>query len=151
VEKHLHRCIVEDPAFAEGKVEEAMRNGYFKADSILLEESKAEGWTSGAVVVTSLLKNSTLYVANAGDSEIILGRRMLNKDAYRAFVLSYKHRPTNPDEKSRIEAEGGYVFHGRLYGTLAVSRYSRLQHLRSESCLTEVNLGHWVTSATRSQ
>eukprot|EP01102_Stenamoeba_stenopodia_P021981 TRINITY_DN89_c0_g1_i2.p1 TRINITY_DN89_c0_g1~~TRINITY_DN89_c0_g1_i2.p1 ORF type:complete len:450 (-),score=95.97 TRINITY_DN89_c0_g1_i2:118-1467(-) len=122
VEKHLHRCIVEDPAFAEGKVEEATRNGYFKADSIMLEEAKVEGWTSGAVVVTSLLKGNTLYIANAGDSEIILGRKMLNKNAHRAIVLSYKHRPTNADEKSRIEAEGGYVFHGRLYGTLAVSR-----------------------------
>jgi len=122
VEIHLHKCIVEDPAFAEGRIEEAERSGYFKADEIMMEEAKVEGWGSGAVVVTAILIGNKLYIANAGDSEIILGRRLLSGSGHRSKVLSYKHRPTNPDEKARIEAEGGLVFRDRLYGTLAVSR-----------------------------
>lgn len=40
-----------------------------------------------------------------------------------AVTLTVRHRPTNEDEKNRIEKIGGAVFSGRVFGALAVSRY----------------------------
>jgi len=37
-------------------------------------------------------------------------------------VMSYKHVPTDENEKLRISAAGGLVVFGRLFGSLAVSR-----------------------------
>lgn len=39
-----------------------------------------------------------------------------------AFPLSHDHKPTNPDEKKRIFAAGGYVANGRVDGNLNLSR-----------------------------
>ena len=51
---------------------------------------------------------------------------------YRPIVLSHKHKPTDTEEKERIEKEGGMVFHGRVCGSLAVSRgmfYAAICHI----------------------
>jgi hypothetical protein len=39
-----------------------------------------------------------------------------------AVLLTYKHKPSSADERKRIEALGGTVVFGRLFGDLAVSR-----------------------------
>lgn len=36
--------------------------------------------------------------------------------------MSYKHIPTDENERLRISAAGGLVVFGRLFGSLAVSR-----------------------------
>lgn len=39
-----------------------------------------------------------------------------------AVLLTFKHKPSNPEERKRIESLGGTVVFGRLFGDLAVSR-----------------------------
>ena len=39
-----------------------------------------------------------------------------------AVLLTFKHKPSNPEERKRIEALGGTIVFGRLFGDLAVSR-----------------------------
>lgn len=68
----------------------------------------------------AILKDTTLYTANVGDSEILLAHAKDGK--LEPVSLTEKHLPTNPSEKQRVEALGGYVFSGRLFGRLAVSR-----------------------------
>ena len=53
---------------------------------------------------------------NIGDSRSVLcsGQKV-------AFATS-DHKPTNPDERARIEQAGGHVTQGRVNGQLAVSR-----------------------------
>lgn len=36
--------------------------------------------------------------------------------------LTYRHKPSSPEERKRIEEAGGHVVFGRVMGTLAVSR-----------------------------
>lgn len=55
-----------------------------------------------------------------GDSEILLAHAQDGKLI--PVTLTEKHLPTNPSEKQRVEALGGYIFSGRLFGRLAVSR-----------------------------
>ena len=58
-----------------------------------------------------------LHVAFVGDSTAVLCR------GSRAQCLCPElHRPTNPSEKRRIEAAGGKVSSGRVFGLLSVSR-----------------------------
>eukprot|EP01102_Stenamoeba_stenopodia_P005572 TRINITY_DN16321_c0_g1_i1.p1 TRINITY_DN16321_c0_g1~~TRINITY_DN16321_c0_g1_i1.p1 ORF type:complete len:510 (-),score=106.49 TRINITY_DN16321_c0_g1_i1:90-1619(-) len=129
-EQMLHKNIIGDPAFVrEDTVVTAIQNGYKKTDELILELSSQETprWKDGSTAATVLIVDRTMYFANLGDSEIVLGR-WKNKDnpslmgGIEATPLSHKHKPTNADEKSRIEALGGHVFQGRLFGTLAVAR-----------------------------
>eukprot|EP01102_Stenamoeba_stenopodia_P008314 TRINITY_DN2382_c0_g1_i2.p1 TRINITY_DN2382_c0_g1~~TRINITY_DN2382_c0_g1_i2.p1 ORF type:complete len:529 (-),score=121.11 TRINITY_DN2382_c0_g1_i2:21-1607(-) len=132
----LHQYFVESDAFAEGDIQGAFQQSFKRADTYLCEEAAKNNWTAGAVVVVAVLIGNTLYVANAGDSEILIGRNYTPlkgwqsvssgdcspSTKYRPVVLSRKHKPTDNDEKERIEKEGGIVFHGRVCGSLAVSR-----------------------------
>jgi len=63
-------------------------------------------------------------VANAGDSECVLCKQIGTgkKSKTEHSVMSYKHVPTDENEKLRISAAGGLVVFGRLFGSLAVSR-----------------------------
>jgi len=120
-QKYLHENIMSDPSFVEGDVASAMRNGFFKTDKDILETSIQEGWVSGTTVVVSLVTPHHIYLANSGDSEAVLGKRMGNGQ-YEAILISMKHKPTDANEKERIKKAGGHVVFGRVMGSLAVAR-----------------------------
>ncbi|KEP63679.1 UNVERIFIED_CONTAM: protein phosphatase 2C domain-containing protein [Hammondia hammondi] len=74
---------------------------------------------SGATAVVVLVvggEDPVIITANAGDSRGVICR------GGKAFPLSHDHKPTNPDEKKRIVAAGGYVTNGRVDGNLNLSR-----------------------------
>ncbi|PRP81319.1 protein phosphatase 2C [Planoprotostelium fungivorum] len=133
---HLHKSILNDPAFNEGDVEKAIRNGFASTDSLILSTSVTEGWRDGSTAVVVILVGSTLYIANAGDSEAVLGRKITTEDevedkslddytqptGFQATLLSVKHKPSEPSEKERIKQAGGHVVMGRVMGSLAVAR-----------------------------
>ena len=60
--------------------------------------------------------NNILYVANAGDSRCVLCR------GKETISLTTDHKPTDPEEESRIRAAGGYIAEGRINGSLNLSR-----------------------------
>jgi serine/threonine protein phosphatase PrpC len=71
---------------------------------------------AGCTAVVAYITNSMLYVANAGDSRCVLGRRGCAVD------MSYDHKPDNPDELARITRANGSVIDGRVNGNLNLSR-----------------------------
>merc|ERR1711920_480041 len=82
---------------------------------------------SGATAITAFLRNEkvensnerkrVIHCANVGDSRAVL---VVKGVAHR---LSKDHKATDPDEKKRIEQEGGFVSRcDRVNGLLAVSR-----------------------------
>jgi len=71
----VHVEIIKEAAFAEGRVEEALREGFRKADALILEKSARDGWKNGTTAVVGFVLSRTVYVANVGDSEAIMGRR----------------------------------------------------------------------------
>eukprot|EP01117_Protostelium_nocturnum_P007671 TRINITY_DN2753_c0_g1_i1.p1 TRINITY_DN2753_c0_g1~~TRINITY_DN2753_c0_g1_i1.p1 ORF type:complete len:696 (+),score=144.97 TRINITY_DN2753_c0_g1_i1:396-2483(+) len=146
-EKLLHKSILNSPHFAAGDIEKAIQIGFEETDKLIIETSLQEKWTSGSTVVLSIIIDDTLYIANTGDSEAVLGRKKEDvppsvtvendqpKDAensdsddsgppsqYEPILLSHKHKPSDAPEKDRIKKAGGHVVFGRVMGSLAVAR-----------------------------
>ena len=67
------------------------------------------------VIIYYILLNIAVTISNVGDSRCI----MLSNPVQR---LSVDHKPTNPNEATRLSNNGFVVFNERLNGTLAVSR-----------------------------
>lgn len=119
-EKILHKNIITDPEFSNHNIEEAIKNGFIKTDKHLLETAQTENWHSGSTVVLSVIIDKEIWIANAGDSEAVLGKRSPN--GCEPVLLSQKHKPSDNDEKERIKKAGGHVVFGRVMGSLAVAR-----------------------------
>jgi len=61
-----------------------------------------------------------LLHANIGDSRTVLAQKQ--SDAFTAVACTFDHKPTNEEERKRIEQAGGYVQMSRVDGQLALSR-----------------------------
>ncbi len=73
---------------------------------------------SGTTCVCLLIKGTTLFVANVGDSRAVLSR--VSETARYAIELTQDHKPTLPEERDRIIKHGGQIkkieFQGKLCG-----------------------------------
>ena len=63
-----------------------------------------------------MMKGSTLYVANAGDSRCVLAVNGKAED------MSQDHKPELEGERKRIEKAGSQIIEGRVDGNLNLSR-----------------------------
>ncbi|KTD57275.1 PP2C family serine/threonine-protein phosphatase [Legionella shakespearei] len=87
----------------------------------LLEKPELKAGTTASTTVydgkgnliTATLADAASFAAVYDEWGQVLGVVRLN---------SVTHKPTNLEEKTRIEAAGGFIFLGRVNGTLAVSR-----------------------------
>lgn len=97
--------------------ESALIHAFQDVDYAFLKDAPTSE-ESGCTALATLVVNSTLFVANAGDCRCVLGRM----DG--SFVeLSRDHVATDRLEKARVEARGGFVSaNGRVQGKLMVSR-----------------------------
>eukprot|EP00238_Polyblepharides_amylifera_P000305 CAMPEP_0196573194 /NCGR_PEP_ID=MMETSP1081-20130531/3133_1 /TAXON_ID=36882 /ORGANISM="Pyramimonas amylifera, Strain CCMP720" /LENGTH=437 /DNA_ID=CAMNT_0041890819 /DNA_START=191 /DNA_END=1504 /DNA_ORIENTATION=- len=64
--------------------------------------------TAGTTGTTVILDGNLLHVASVGDSRVVLGR-VLAGGKVEITYTSKEHRPTSPEEKTRIEKAGGFV------------------------------------------
>jgi serine/threonine protein phosphatase PrpC len=145
--KLLHKILVDQSEFAAGDYEAALRNAYRVMDQQIMVQSEKHRWNDGTTAVTVLVVEETLYIANVGDSEAVLGTSspsppqtsttaptttttITNQGTtiptttppISAVLLTQNHKPNSPDERHRIEQAGGVVIFGRVLGSLAVSR-----------------------------
>lgn len=143
--KHLPIELLRNPDYKAGKYEKALRDTFLKIDSMLdteggkqeileffketnqasMETPSKKGFgglteegpdMKGCTANVVLIKNKTIYVANAGDSRCILGSKG------KVTELSFDHKPDNEKEKNRINKAGGSVIDGRVDGNLNLSR-----------------------------
>ena len=73
---------------------------------------------TGCTAVVVIVTPTMIVCANAGDSRAVMSQFAMRHP----IALSHDHKPDNPDETARIEANGGFVNNGRVNGNLAVSR-----------------------------
>ncbi|KAI2485941.1 PP2C multi-domain protein [Pyrenophora tritici-repentis] len=74
--------------------------------------------TSGSVATVLFLKEMELYISNVGDAQALLIR---SEGGHK--ILTRKHDPAEPSERSRIREAGGFVSRqGKLNDILEVSR-----------------------------
>jgi len=62
------------------------------------------------------------FHGNIGDSRTVLAKFRGEGQGYEAITCTHDHKPTDPKERSRIEAAGGSVTLQRVDGQLALSR-----------------------------
>uniref|UniRef100_A0A915DPW0 protein-serine/threonine phosphatase n=1 Tax=Ditylenchus dipsaci TaxID=166011 RepID=A0A915DPW0_9BILA len=116
VSLHLHKRVVNSDLYAKGDYVEAMKQGFLQLDEQMLEDEETKEEMSGTTAITVLIKDSTIYCANVGDS------RAVASVTGQALPLSYDHKPCNEEESQRIIAAGGWVEFNRVNGNLALSR-----------------------------
>lgn len=116
VKQTLHHKIVASEHFKAKRFDEAVRAGYAACDDELLKLCDAESWQDGATAVVALLVEQQLITSCVGDSELVA----CVKGA--AQCRSFKHKPSEPSERARIQAAGGVVLFDRLGASMAVSR-----------------------------
>lgn len=100
-----HR-VVEHPAFPED-VGRALGEGFAAVEAEFIARALRPGGVdrSGSCAVLLVLIESTVFVANVGDSRAILSRGR----GRNAISLTRDHKPGDPAEKLRIERNGGTV------------------------------------------
>jgi protein phosphatase 1B len=72
--------------------------------------------SSGCTAVCCVITPSHFVCASVGDSRCVLGT------SGGAVAMTEDHKPSNPDERVRVEAAGGFVMDDRVNGELAMSR-----------------------------
>jgi len=115
--EYLHKLILKHK-FAEQPVP-SLKSGFKQLDHGWLRLAERNNLDDGSTVISVLIIDKTLFVANVGDSRAVLSV------GGKALALSCDHKPNRDDEKKRIEKLGGrIVFFGtwRVEGVLAVTR-----------------------------
>lgn len=114
--ENLCRRLLRDPAFSEGRYEDALAAAFLGVDQDLLNDPQLRSDPSGCTAVTALVTPTHIYCANAGDSRCVLSK------SGAPVPLSTDHKPTNDGEIKRIQKAGAFVSCGRVNGNLALSR-----------------------------
>lgn len=95
----------------------ALREAFLNVDKDMREfQNSVSNDTSGCTAVTAMITPQYIICANAGDSRCVMGTSRMAK------ALSEDHKPSDENERKRIEAAGGVVNWKRVDGDLAVSR-----------------------------
>lgn len=100
----------------------SIQKSFLSLDEKLTAKLMAEHGTDGTTAVIAFIVDTTLYVANIGDSEAVLGKLNPIDASIDAIELSQVHKPRKNNEAERIRNLGGKVLFGRVDGELAVSR-----------------------------
>uniref|UniRef100_A0A7E4ZZC8 protein-serine/threonine phosphatase n=1 Tax=Panagrellus redivivus TaxID=6233 RepID=A0A7E4ZZC8_PANRE len=113
---HLHKRIVNNQFYKEGRIPEAIQHGFMELDELMLQDDNIKEEMSGATAIMVLVKNNIVYCGNVGDSRAVSCNQGI------AMPLSFDHKPCNELEQRRITAAGGFVEFNRVNGNLALSR-----------------------------
>jgi len=119
---HLHVNLFRNPLFLSDPVK-ALQEAYVSTDKSFCEIARSEKDKSGATSTSIVLFDNKLVIANVGDSSAVICKRQ--KEGMSAKKVTFDHKASNEEEKTRVKATGGLVvwFGGwRVNGTLAVSR-----------------------------
>lgn len=62
--KHLHKFVVKQPKYAEGKYEKALKQAFLDIDMAMLNDKNLKDELSGSTAIVCLLKANQLYVVS---------------------------------------------------------------------------------------
>lgn len=124
--KHLHSNLLEQSAFKDGKYKRAFVKAFHATDRDFCEIASSKGYTDGTTALVALMswgdedvdgqRKRILTLANLGDSRAVLSRKGKPKG------VTVDHKPTDDEERARIERYGGILLGGHINGRLGVSR-----------------------------
>lgn len=105
--------------YGKSKLQSYKKNGD-SGPSLFGRSSEDIAHAAGCTAASALITPTEIYVANAGDSRVVLALKKGEK--YQAVELSEDHKPELKGEKARIEKAGGFVEDNRVKGVLNLSR-----------------------------
>lgn len=121
---NLHSFIIQDHNFPSNP-EQAILNGFAKAEAQYIEMALKKGEKSGSCAVVIVIIGNKCYVANLGDSRAVLS----SNQGKECIPMTKDHKPNSEEEKQRITKAGGEVYSVGdnhisriLPGRLAISR-----------------------------
>jgi len=109
IEKNLKNIDLQN----EDLVKQKIIDCFSLVNKCLQEQNVTDGST--ATILIYFEKTNQVYLINLGDSRTVLwdGEQIIS---------TVDHKPNLPEERARIEKEGGFVIYNRLNGIIAVSR-----------------------------
>ena len=112
----MHKASAEGLDFCQ-----AISEGCLELDELLrgdadLARDSSGRVTGGTTALAAWFRRGNIYIANAGDSRMVLS--LLGE----AVTVTDDHKPSAGEEKLRILRAGGYVSNDRVMETLAVAR-----------------------------
>lgn len=139
VSRHFCEELLKNPNYAAGKLETALIETFLYMDIMMtkpegvqelykIQKDIPDNYSvdvtsveemddlAGTTACVALIRNRTLYVANAGDSRCVLVR------AGKALDMSVDHKADLPSEQARVKKAGGYIQDFRVNGELAITR-----------------------------
>ncbi len=92
----------------------ALTETFLSVDDSLRLAHAAEAEFSGTTLVAALVRGEHIWIANVGDSRIVVAKHVLDgnlngKISMKAKDLSIDHNPNSPAEEKRILEMGGYI------------------------------------------
>lgn len=97
------------------ELENSHRKAFLLADLALADDHSVSS-SCGTTALTALILGRHLVVANAGDCRAVLCKKG------GAVEMSQDHKPSNLQERRRVEELGGFIEDGYLNGYLSVTR-----------------------------
>ena len=82
---------------------------YQKTNKEMNEDERIDSSFSGSTSVSYIFTPERFFCINVGDSRCIIGKFDKNTNEWTPMNLSRDHKPSDPDEKSRIIQNGGRV------------------------------------------
>lgn len=65
--------------------------------------------TAGTTASIAILRRGKMYVGHVGDSGVVLGTQQADAQQPQAHCVTVYHKPNSPEERKRIEENGGQV------------------------------------------
>ena len=96
--------------------QELLESAIADLDSIVSKAMLVNGSEAGCTAVVCVVNGDRLYVANVGDSRVVLSR------GGKPIIVTRDHRPSDPDEAARITACGARIIDGYVEGLIGVTR-----------------------------
>jgi len=125
--------------------EVALRESFIECNNQMMKFDINDGTTAAV----ALFYKERLFVANAGDTRVVLSR------GSRAIRLSFDHKADQPDEEARVNALGGFVTDSRVLGTLSVSRalgdFFLHPYVTAEPYITVTDIGRSCSQTRRDE
>ncbi|XP_026155048.1 integrin-linked kinase-associated serine/threonine phosphatase 2C isoform X2 [Mastacembelus armatus] len=130
--EHLHHNLAKkfpsgDTENVDKLIKKCLLDTFRQTDEDFLKKASSQkpAWKDGSTAACVLVVDDMVYVANLGDSRVVLCRMETAADGQRRSVtlaLGKEHNPTVYEERMRIQRAGGTVRDGRVLGVLEVSR-----------------------------
>mmetsp|Transcript_68846 Transcript_68846/g.155995 ORF Transcript_68846/g.155995 Transcript_68846/m.155995 type:complete len:388 (-) Transcript_68846:142-1305(-) len=144
VKENLPKMIIKDQRFKTDQMPQMLKDSFKQIQSLVKTRdgmSKLEAKMSGttATVVIHDMQGNQLTVAHVADSTAVLG--ILEGSEVSAEVLTRDHKPNLPDERSRIEANGGRVVFDGYANHRVYAKNARYPGLNMSRCIGDL-LGH---------